>query len=201
MAQELTYRQWVVPEEWRREESRMLERARTDPVAFAPIYERYFPRIYAYCLRRVGSPEDAEDLASLVFSRALAGRSGYRGGSVASWLFTIAHNAVANHLRGRRPHLSLDAMAFSEADAVAWNDDPVLDRLIREEERARIARLVAALPEEQREVLNLKLAGRLSAREIGAVLGKREGAVRVMLYRIVQQLRAANQRLDAEHPG
>jgi hypothetical protein len=57
--------------------------------------------VYHYCLRRVHRPEDAEDLAGLVFIRALAGLREYRGGSFAAWLFRIAHNAAANGLAAR----------------------------------------------------------------------------------------------------
>jgi RNA polymerase sigma-70 factor (ECF subfamily) len=77
------------------EEGSILAQARSDPAGFAPIYERYFPRVYQYCLRRVQQPLDAEDLAGLVFIRAMAGLREYRGGSVAAWLFRIAPNAAA----------------------------------------------------------------------------------------------------------
>src|SRR5690242_143201 len=79
------------------DEARILQRAQQHPAAFAPLYERYFARIYAYCLRRASSPQEAEDLCSQVFTRALTGLHTYRGGSVPAWLFRIAHNVVANH--------------------------------------------------------------------------------------------------------
>jgi hypothetical protein len=75
------------------EERRVLERARSNPAEFAPIYGRSFARIYTYCLRRVGRAAEAEDLSSLVFTRALAGLEGYQGGSVAAWPLRIAHDA------------------------------------------------------------------------------------------------------------
>lgn len=181
--------------EW---EARVLAQARESPAAFAPLYERYFPRIYAYCLRRVGRPEEAEDLASVVFTRALGGLGGYRGGSVAAWLFRIAHNAVANHLRGRRPQVSLDAAGTALADTLAAEDDQPLQRVVDAEERAQLARLIDALPEQQREILALTVAGGLSAREVGAVLGKSEGAVWTALHRATQRLRAAHRRASEE---
>jgi RNA polymerase sigma-70 factor (ECF subfamily) len=198
MAQELSSGVPVTLGEDGADEARLLREAQARPEAFAPLYARYFPRVYAYCLRRVGGPEDAEDLTSAVFSRALTGLGGYRGGSVPAWLFTIAHNAVANHLRGRRPHLSLETTMLTGPDAATARGEDTVERLVRAEEHARLARLIAELPEEQREILSLKVAGRLTAKEIGAVLGKREGAVRVALFRIVQRLRAANARAEAE---
>lgn len=180
------------PDKQANEEARLLRLARDEPTAFAPLYERYFPRIYAYCLRRVGSNEEAEDLTSVVFTRALTGVGSYRGGSVVAWLFRIAHNAVANHLRDRRPQLPFDT-AFHSMSSEDLSDD-----IVRAEERKHLARLLTALPDEQREILVLRLVGELTAREIGAVVGKREGAVRVALHRIVRGLRSAYQEANEE---
>ena len=168
--------------------------AREDPAMLAPLYERYFPRIYAYCLRRVESEEVAEDLTSLIFTRALTGAAQFRGGSVAAWLFRIARNAIANHLRDRRPQRSLDAAPPGNEPQAP--DEPLIDGLVRAEERERVARLLAALPDDQRELLTLRIAGELSAKEIGIVVGKSEGAVRVALHRIVRALRDAYRHAD-----
>jgi RNA polymerase sigma-70 factor (ECF subfamily) len=70
-------------------------------------------------------------------------------------------------------------------------EDGTLGHLIEAEERQQIARLIAELPEEQRELLALRMAGGLSAKEIGLVIGKNEGAVRVAIHRTIQQLRSA----------
>jgi RNA polymerase sigma-70 factor (ECF subfamily) len=143
-------------------------------------------------------------LSSQVFTRALGGLKGYRGGSVAAWLFQIAHNVVVNHLqaRQRRPQVSLenDENLFREEE-LGGVEDGTLEQLIQVEERQQIARLIAALPAEQRELLLLKLVDRLSAKEIGAMLGKSEGAVRIAIYRIMQQLRASYEQLDKEQAG
>jgi RNA polymerase sigma-70 factor (ECF subfamily) len=173
------------------EEVRILEWARTEPARFAALYERYFPRVYGYCLRRTGQVEEAEDLTSLVFTRALAALQTYRGGSVAAWLFRIAHNAVANHLRGRsrKPYVPLDALTgVAEGSFATMIGDP-LDQVVQAEEHRRIAHLISALPEEQRDLLALRIAAGLSAKEVGEVLGKSEGSVRVALHRVLQVLR------------
>ncbi|MFN8374394.1 MAG: sigma factor [Anaerolineae bacterium] len=90
------------------DEVRLMQQAQRNPALFAPLYERYVDRVYAYCRRRAASPQDAEDLCSMVFARALAGLHTYQGGHVAAWLFRIAHNVVVNHYRGRVPLVPLD---------------------------------------------------------------------------------------------
>lgn len=164
----------------------IVAQARANPAAFKPLYEEFFPRIYRYCLRRVSQPQEAEDLTSLVFTRALTNLATFRGGSFAAWLFRIAHNAVANHLRDRRPTVPLEHNPESLA-----SPNEILTNLVDAEARTRIAQLIATLPDESRELLALKVAGGLSAREIGQVVGKNETAVRMALSRIVQRLRAA----------
>lgn len=182
----------ATPDGQAHEEARLLTLARNEPTAFAPLYERYFSRIYAYCRRRVESNEEAEGLTSLIFTRALTNVGSYRGGSVVAWLFRIAHNAVANHLRDRRPQLPLDTVNHSTIS------EDLSDGIVRAEERLHLVRLLAALPDDQREILVLRLVGELTAREIGAVIGKREGAVRVALHRIVLGLRVAYRQTDEE---
>jgi RNA polymerase sigma-70 factor (ECF subfamily) len=166
-------------------EKQLMLAARTDPDRFAPLYERYFPRIYAYCLRRTSNTQEAEDLTSTVFIRALNGLDGYRGGSVAAWLFRIAHNTLVNHLRDRRPQISMEAVVVEIPD-----DQPgPAEHLQNAESIAAINALVAELPDSQRDLLALKLAAGLTSEEIGVVLGKRAGTVRVELHRIIKKLR------------
>lgn len=178
--------------EWADEESRLIEQARTTPTAFGPLYEHYFARIYRYCTRRVQNAQEAEDLTSLIFTRALSNLRHYRGGSFAAWLFQIAHNAIANHRRDQRSQFSLE-----QAEQVS-SGDSTLDDLIDLDEFQCVARLIATLSDDQRELLALRIAGELSAKEIGVVLGKSEGAVRVALHRIIQQLRTGYEQAQKE---
>ncbi len=170
----------------------LLTRATATPADLQPIYEQYFSRIYKYCLRRVGSVQEAEDLTSLIFSRALQALPGYRGGSMAAWLFRIAHNVVVNHFKGRRVTIPLE-----EVETDADPADELVEHLVRAEERQRLRWLVAQLPDEQQEMLTLKLTGGLSAKEIGEVVGKSEGAVRIAIFRAVQHLREAWEQEEA----
>jgi RNA polymerase sigma-70 factor, ECF subfamily len=162
-------------------EFQQMQAARADLNQFAPIYSRYFARIYAYCLHRVGNPHEAEDITSQVFTRAMLGLDQYRGGSVAAWLFCIAHNCVVDALRQRRSQVSLEQ---AENEGAAFRTD--FNRL---EETQDLQSLLAVLSEEQRTLLSLKLVGGLNAAEIGAVVGKSAVAVRVELHRIIKRLR------------
>jgi RNA polymerase sigma-70 factor, ECF subfamily len=159
--------------------------ARRDRRAFAPLYRRYVESIYRYCYRRLGSHEVAEDATSMVFTRALAALPGYRdgAGSFRSWLFAIAHNVVANDLRDRRPTVGLDAVGGVRDEGAGPED-----RALAADDRRRLDELLSRLTPDQRQVIELRLAG-LSGAEIARALGRTHGAVKVAQLRAIRRLR------------
>jgi RNA polymerase sigma-70 factor, ECF subfamily len=168
--------------------------AQRDPRCFAPIYERYVARIYTYCLRRVnGDVQEAEDLTSQVFTRALTCLDQYRGGLLAAWLFQIAHHTVVNAWKRPRREVPLD----DELRLTGRLAEP-LEHVIQAEEEEKLRDLIARLPEDQQEIVLLKVVGGLSSAEIGELLGKSAGAVRVMFHRIMRQLYSAYQQAEGE---
>lgn len=166
------------------DERNLMKRARHDVNAFAPVYERYCQRIFAYCYRRVGNHQDAEDLTSQIFTRAIASLNGYRGGSPAAWLFKIARNTVYNYYRDRTTYVSLN-----DSEPELREDPHLLDSLIMAESTAQLSELLEHLDDYQRDLLALKMSAGLSAKEIGEIVGKTSGAVRVEIHRIILQLR------------
>lgn len=175
------------------DETALLRAAAADPSAFAPLYERYVDRVYAYCLRRLESAADAEDVTSAVFARALEMARDYRGGLVSAWLFRIARSLVANHYRGRKPSLSLDdpaAAGDALIDLLSIQHDTPLDTVMEREQRRALRRVIARLKEDDRDLLALRIASGLSAEAVGAVLGKSAGAVRTHTHRLILRLRA-----------
>jgi RNA polymerase sigma-70 factor (ECF subfamily) len=166
----------------------LVARAQGDPAAFAPLYTLYFDPIYRYCYHRLGSWEAAEDATSIVFTNVLAAlpryRSDGRPGAFRSWLFTIAHNVVASELTARSPGLSsvtidglVDPAAGPEADALAAV------------ERQTVRAALAHLPADQRQAIELRLAG-LTGREIARELGRSHEAVKMLQQRALAHLRA-----------
>ena len=165
-------------------ERRLVEAAQKDPSRFAELYEQNFDRVYAYVARRVGSRDEARDLTSEVFYRALAnlGRFEWRGVPFAAWLLRIAANAIADHrgrsARGRASPSLEDPGELSEVD---------LEGI---ERRAALFRLVKSLPADQRRVVEMRFAGEKSIREIALELRRTEGAVKQLQFRALERLRA-----------
>ena len=174
----------------------LIARARTDRAAFGELYERYVDRIYAYLLYRTGSRQDAEDLTQRVFSQALAALEGHdpEAGSPGGWLFTIAHNLLANYhrTRARRPAAPLEAAAH----AIDPSSSLPLEGLEAEEDAHAVRAAMARLSADRQHLILLKYVVGLSNAEIGRVLGKSEGAIKSMLRRTLAALR---RELDRDH--
>ncbi|MFL5758919.1 MAG: RNA polymerase sigma factor [Thermomicrobiales bacterium] len=157
--------------------------SRHDSEAFATLYRQHVDPIYRFCYRRLGTKEAAEDATSQVFAKALSGLADFRGGSFRSWLFTIASNVVADVGRASRPTAPIEAAA-SVIDPAPGPEEET----IASDEAQKLRALLAALPSEQRRVLELRLAG-LSGVEIALVLGRSHGTVRNLQHRTLIRLR------------
>jgi RNA polymerase sigma-70 factor (ECF subfamily) len=175
-------------------DARLVALANSDPRAFAPLYARYFDPVYRYCYRRLGHPEAAADATSHVFAKALAALPGYRedAPSFRSWLFAIAHNVITDDLRARRPVAPIDAAAY-----VAATGPSPEEAVLTDEAGCTVHRLLAQLPPDQRQILELRLAG-LTGPEIAAALGRSLGAVKIAQVRAFARLRATFDSSSAE---
>lgn len=165
----------------------MVALAKRDPRAFAPLYDRYFDPVYRYCYRRLGDGETAADATAQVFAKALAALPRYRedAPSFRSWLFAIAHNVIVDDLRSRRPVAPIAA-----ADHVAAMGPSPEEAVLTDEAGCTVRALLATLPSDQRQILELRLAG-LTGPEIAAALGRSLGAIKIAQVRAFARLRAA----------
>jgi RNA polymerase sigma-70 factor (ECF subfamily) len=187
------------------QERESIRQARMDPRAFAPLYDRYFPRVHAYVCYRVYDPHDAEDVIADVFYRAMRNLKRFKwqnDHSFAAWLFRIAHNRVVDHGRQRkRAGLALDL----QEDLPEWVDrSPPPEEILAQQETFRQMRaLIATLSPRRQEVITLKFYGGLRNVEIARVLNLDERTVASHLCRALRDLERqymapVRQELEAE---
>jgi RNA polymerase sigma-70 factor, ECF subfamily len=169
------------------DEATLVRAAQADSAAFAPLYDRYLPRVYRYLRARVDSEETAADLTQDVFLRALDSLPSYqaRGLPFAAWLFRIARNAVTDTHRRRRAHLPLDGIPPAQETTVP---DPEAQTL-HDDDLRDLGRLLAQLDPARRELLALRFAAGLTAPEIARVTGRSEAAVKKQMSRTLTQLK------------
>lgn len=163
----------------------LVSRAATDREAFALLYERYSDRIYAFCYRRLGSREAAEDATSQTFVKLLTAlqKPNRRTGSVRSWIFTIAWHVMIDGFRTSHPHADLSIVPETADPAVS-----PIDQVLAIETATDLDALIRQLPGDGPTIVHLRLAG-LTDREIAAVLGKSHGAIRTAQHRAFIRLR------------
>ena len=169
-----------------------VEAARRDPERFEALYRRYLAQVYSYAYYELGDHHDAEDATERTFLAALANLDRFEerarpgDGEGAStfrvWLFRIARNTVANQRRQRRRH----PVAPIEAAAVVADPMDVEGGAALREEGAAAWRAVGRLPADRRRAVVLRFVEEMSTAEIAGVLGRSEGAVRVLLHRALR---------------
>ncbi len=166
---------------------RMPVRAGTDADRFGALYERTFPRVYAYVMSLLGDRAAAEDVTAQAFERAYRKRGSYRArrGSLEAWLFGIARNAALDELRRRGRRAGLESEPADHHAPTA--EDQAELSLRREVVRAALA----GLDGHERDLLSLKFSGGLSNAEIARVLGVSETNAGTRLHRALTKLRKA----------
>jgi len=169
------------------DDARLAHQARTDPEAFAELYRRHVQSVYRYHLAHTGNVKDAEDLTSQTFMAALEGIGTYRGtGPYITWLMGIASRKRALFFRrkGNRPDVPLDA-----ALQIPTSGLPTDKAAARRIQTDQIIRALTNLSRDRAEALILCFFSGLSFAEAGLVLGKSEGAVKMLISRGLQDLR------------
>jgi RNA polymerase sigma-70 factor (ECF subfamily) len=170
----------------------LVEAAQIDPLQFDALYRRYLAQVYSYAYYELGDHHEAEDATERTFLAALTnlGRFEERArpadGEGAStfrvWLFQIARNTIANQRRGRRRHPQ------APLDAAALVADPldVEGGVALRDEAAAAWNAVGRLPADRRRALVLRFVEEMSTAEIAGILGRSEGAVRVLIHRALR---------------
>ncbi|PWT82728.1 MAG: RNA polymerase subunit sigma-24 [Blastocatellia bacterium] len=158
------------------------------PGAFDLIVERHRRGIYRLCYRFAGNHEDAADLSQDVFIRAYRGLRSFRQqSSLGTWLYRIGVNVCLNRVNTR----SLPTEPIEKRQHIETRDDSPVDRVLREEQAARVREAIAHLPRKQRATLILRIYHELSHQEIADILGSSVGAVKANFFHALGNLRKA----------
>lgn len=165
--------------------SKLIVRAQNgDSEAFGEIYSLFLRRIFRFINFSVNDYELSQDLTQNTFLKAWRSinRFSVKKGSFQAFLFTIARNSVIDWYR-KRKELPLKDVA-EPASLVN-----VEEKVIRDEENLAVHRSISKLNFFEREIVTLRYFEDLTFAEIAKVVGKREGAIRVRVYRVIKNLK------------
>jgi len=151
---------------------------------FEVLFRAHYPEIVRYLAGRLGSREDASDLASEVFAEAWRRVPGlqWRGRPVRAWLYRVAANMAADELRRR----GRDAPSVREVEAPDATD--------RVADRVALASALRGLPPEYQLVVHLRLVEGRPFADVARVMGKSVGACQMLLLRAGNLLRESLER-------
>lgn len=172
------------------DEELMLAYGAGDVPAFQTLYSRHRGPLFRHIARQVRDTALAEELFQDVWQRVITARDRYRpDAKFGTWLYQIAHNRVTDHWRAKqhRPEAPPDA---DEMAARVPDPETPERQLSAFEERRRLQLALEELPEDQREVVLLRLEQELSLEEIGEITGVGRETVKSRLRYAMDKLRA-----------
>jgi RNA polymerase sigma-70 factor (ECF subfamily) len=176
-------------------ERELVERAKNNGEAFVELYDQYYSQIFGYVLKRTANIEVAQDVTSEVFFKALKHlrQFHWRGVPFSSWLYHIATNKIANYFTKNKPwQFSLEEVSNSVGSSDPSAETELLQaeaQLSRREDFLTLHENISRLQLKYQEVIVLRFFEDKQLKEIGEILGKREGTVKSLLHRGLEKLR------------
>jgi len=168
------------------DEQKLVKKAKDGEVeAFGLLYDHYLPKIYRFVLLKVSHREEAEDLTHQAFLKAWENIDQYnfKGYSFGSWLYRIAKNITVDYYRSLRTEVSTEEISELSVESFPFDS---LDQKIEWE---GLVQGIRQLKEVEQDVLIMRFVEDLSPKEIAEVIGKSEGAVKVIQHRAVNNLK------------
>jgi RNA polymerase sigma-70 factor (ECF subfamily) len=171
----------------REREDDMILKARIDPRAFHPLYEKYFRQILLFVLRRVGDKSLAKDITQQVFYKALLniGRFQLRGFPFSSWLYRIAINECNGY--------------FRQSDRVRWvaldesHVEGLYEELTADSERdnweKKLPEVLGRLKPDDLMVIELRYFERKSFEEIAEIMNWSVLNAKARVYRTLHKMK------------
>jgi len=154
--------------------------------AWEAAYLAYARALTGFLMVRLGDREDMAEALSETFLRALDHCGSFRGNAEGfrAWLFRIARNVANDRLRAR----SRAPRGDHDVDPIDLSSSAPDEALIADEDQAAVRLALSGLDPDDREILWLRICARLSSAEVGEIVGKKAGAVRMQQQRALQLL-------------
>jgi RNA polymerase sigma-70 factor (ECF subfamily) len=159
-----------------------------DPEAFAKVYDLYIDKIYRFVYFKVSDQELAQDFTSEVFLKTWEYiNTGKEINNLNALLYATARNIVIDHYRRKSQHnVSIDEVIEQTEEVLAVD---ISEGLMNKIDVQMLEQFLKELKDEYREVLLLKYIEDFDLQEIAQIMGKKNGAVRVLLHRATKSLK------------
>ncbi len=153
--------------------------------AYSQIVDKYKHKIYAFLLRMINEPQDAQELAQEVFIKAFFHLNQYSPScNFSAWLYRIAYNHCLDELRRRKKRRWISLL---QAPLTVQQTPETI--YLAKEQVNELSKVISTLPEDYRTVIFLRYTEQLTFQEISEVLEISVNTVRVRLHRAQKKLR------------
>ncbi|MCL2099860.1 MAG: sigma-70 family RNA polymerase sigma factor [Oscillospiraceae bacterium] len=164
--------------------------------AFEALVKKYEKMLYNLALNKLGNRENAQDLVQECFLRAYKMLRSYRADAAFStWIYTIAKNLIYDFYRANKnkksaeiPLYTEDGEDFKEIEIADVSSDPA-EQLLKNEKIKKVRELIAALPDDMREIIIMRDINDMSYSEIAECLNIEQGTVKSRLNRARAKLK------------
>ncbi len=151
------------------------------------LYDRYQSQLMGFFVGMTQDREQSADLVQNVFYRILKYRAQFKGGQFKTWMFHIARNVHRDSYKRKKITMTGSLEDYKEIIADHFESD---GNLYRNEQLSLLNKAMNALTEDKREILLLSKYQEKNYKEIGDILGCNEGAVKVRVFRALNDLRS-----------
>lgn len=167
------------------EEYSFVEASKNDPAKFEYLYNKYHEQIFRYVFQRMDDKDLAFDVTSQVFMKALTNIHKYqfRGVPFASWLYRIAKSELYQAYKESNAKRTVNIETTHVYDIMSEIDEDDNEDL-----KAQLIKEIAALPEKDLHLIELRFFEKRSYREIGQIIGLTENNAKVRAYRVLRKL-------------
>jgi RNA polymerase sigma-70 factor (ECF subfamily) len=150
------------------------------------LYEATLPGVYRYIYSKVGNREEAEDLTSQVYLKALRGLDEARDANAAqAWLFQVARTTIADYWRG---FYRLRSSSLDDLLAAGWDSPTIAGESATDgKAAASVGYILSQLPERYRDVLTYRFLLNCSLKETAARMNLTEANVKVLQFRALKK--------------
>jgi len=167
-------------------ELQIIEKSKTNPQHFAPLYNEYYESIFRYVIKRINDTDLACDITSNVFVKAITNLSKYeyRGLPFSSWLFRIAKSEVYQSFRDQKVKRTV---SIDKVTIVQVFEELDVDGL--DEHKEKLKKVLRQINEKDLMLIEMRYFEKRSYREIGEILSVTENNAKVKTFRALQKLK------------
>lgn len=166
----------------------LVELAKANRAEFGVLYERYFEAIFRFIFKRIGGDEaSAGDLSQQTFIKAMSSLDKYenRGLPFCSWLYRIAQNEVNMFFRGNKKDFTIE---IEDKQVLHILEEANLGNYMSTEDQEKLVLKLNELPQENRDLIELRFFQELSFKEIADIYSITEANAKMRIYRVLEKM-------------